>query len=321
MAKAIESLPSGLQIGHALLGRHGDGRGSPVQQVHDGDTVIVEANGNLSVRFLGIDTPEVSFTLPGSQQFRSIASAEWTQFLDDPFAGASGGFINALGNALHQHLQNVTGAGCAANHHHHADAAHRRLEQLVQQDMDTLGQDRNTFQFFMAFANEVMDGFGRLLCFLNRDQPHPIIPEARPRSYNERMLELGITSPYFIWPNINPFRRAGSLVDAVPQPGNIQAVANAANGLGPARQWVHAARQQQHGIFEAGNPLRLEPFELRFLARRSPPHRWVIDMGDAATTTLVRPTNYHTIQNIEDRLFVPAEYVALFVEAGWQRQA
>jgi hypothetical protein len=33
MAKAIKSLPSGLQVGHALLGRHGDARGSPVQQV------------------------------------------------------------------------------------------------------------------------------------------------------------------------------------------------------------------------------------------------------------------------------------------------
>ena len=34
------------------------------------------------------------------------------------------------------------------------------------------------------------------------------MPDPRPFSYNERMLEAGKTSPYFIWPNINPFQRA-----------------------------------------------------------------------------------------------------------------
>lgn len=45
MANAIEQLASGLVIGHALLGRRGQGRGSVAQQVHDGDTVTVEADG------------------------------------------------------------------------------------------------------------------------------------------------------------------------------------------------------------------------------------------------------------------------------------
>ncbi len=58
MAKAITKLDFGLVIGFSLLGRHGDGRGSPIQQGHDGDTIIVEAAGNLSVRFFGCDTPE-----------------------------------------------------------------------------------------------------------------------------------------------------------------------------------------------------------------------------------------------------------------------
>jgi hypothetical protein len=34
------------------------------QQTHDGDTAIVDPRGNLSVRFLGVDAPEISFTLP-----------------------------------------------------------------------------------------------------------------------------------------------------------------------------------------------------------------------------------------------------------------
>jgi hypothetical protein len=52
-------------IGHAQLGRHGQGMGSVSQQVHDGDTVTVEAVGNVGVRFLGVDAPEVSVPLPG----------------------------------------------------------------------------------------------------------------------------------------------------------------------------------------------------------------------------------------------------------------
>ena len=48
MAKTIEQLRSGLVIGHAALGRFGQGRGSVAQQLHDGDTVTVEADRSLS---------------------------------------------------------------------------------------------------------------------------------------------------------------------------------------------------------------------------------------------------------------------------------
>jgi hypothetical protein len=34
---------------------------------------------------------------------------------------------------------------------------------------------------------------------------------------------------------------------------------------------------------------------------------------------LLDPTNYHTIDNIEDRLYIPGEYVPLFENKGWQR--
>lgn len=320
MAKAIRTLESGLKVGFALLGRHGDGRGSPVQQVHDGDTIIVEAAGNLSVRFLGIDTPEVSFTLPESNRFRSIASSDWQHFLDDPFDGAPEEFLDELGVDLQNHLRGAIGVGCASNHAYHAEQAHRHLEQLVIQDMQALDQDRTTFHFFMAFTHEVMDGYGRLLCFINRHQEHSTMPEPRPHSYNERMLEAGMASPYFIWPNVNPFWRQPSLREAVPPAGDIAQIADGASGLGPARRWVREARQEGRGIFEQGNELRLQPFELRFLSRKSPPTRWAIDLSDTGTKTLLRPINYHIVANIEDRLYVPGEYVPLFVEQGWQRE-
>jgi hypothetical protein len=63
--KAIEQLRSGLMVGHAQTAMHGSRRGTLGQVVHDGDTVALDPLGGFSVRFLGVDAPEVSFTLPG----------------------------------------------------------------------------------------------------------------------------------------------------------------------------------------------------------------------------------------------------------------
>jgi hypothetical protein len=37
--------PGCMQVDNSLLGRHGDGRGSVAQQIHDGDTIITELDG------------------------------------------------------------------------------------------------------------------------------------------------------------------------------------------------------------------------------------------------------------------------------------
>ena len=87
--------------------------------------------------------------------------------------------------------------------------------------------------------------------------------------------------------------------------------------LDAARESVRQARQQSVGIFDPENPLRIYPFELRFLSRRTPPERWVIDLS-AGDDLLRNPQAYHLIPNVEDRLFVPEEYVGLFVSKGWQ---
>ncbi|NTU75368.1 MAG: hypothetical protein HGA86_04535, partial [Anaerolineaceae bacterium] len=44
-----------------------------------------------------------------------------------------------------------------------------------------------------------------------------------------------------------------------------------------------------------------------------------IDMS-SDDNLLIRPQGYYRIKNAEDRLFIPPEYVPLFVEAGWHRQ-
>jgi endonuclease YncB( thermonuclease family) len=313
MAMAIDQTQGGLTYGLFGPGIHGSGPGSVAQQVHDGDTVNVRAIGNLSVRFLGIDTPEVSFTLPGSSQFRSIGDEAWDAFLSNPFA--PGWPPLDLDAGLRANLDARLGAGAALNHAQHAEAAHRALEQAIQDDLSARGLTKETFQFFAAFTREIVDRYGRLLAWLNVNDPSV----NRPTDYNTRLLEQGLATPYFIWPNVDPWRSRGSLLDAALPPGPFRQEADGAGKLRDARQAVARARANGEGIFAAAAPLRVQAFELRFLAQRRSPDRWVIDLGSNAPT-LIRPENYYTVANLEDRLFVPADYVPLFERVGWQKQ-
>jgi hypothetical protein len=183
--------------------------------------------------------------------------------------------------------------------------------------MQELGQDRETFQFFLAFASEIMDGYGRLLGYLNRSQ----LEGLRPRSYNERLLLQGQVTPYFIWPNLDPYRKQRALRDAVPEPGGVTpegAPSEAKKPLDDAREWVREAREQGLGLWGGDEPLRLLPSELRFLARRTPPDRWLIDLS-AGDDQLLEPQAYFTVENAEDRLYVPDHFLPLFEARGWRR--
>jgi hypothetical protein len=60
----------------------------------------------------------------------------------------------------------------------------------------------------------------------------------------------------------------------------------------------------------------LYPFELRFLAQRRAPNRWVIDLSQS-DNHLLHPQEY-TIPNPEDRLYIPEEYLLLFKSKGWR---
>lgn len=322
MAKAIEELRSGLRVGYAELGMHGDGQGSVGQMVHDGDTIAVKPAGreeedevgNFSVRFLGVDAPEVSFPLPDRPEvFLGLGNPAWDEYLEDPFDEI---LREKLGASLVEYLEERVGPGAAGNHMRHAENAHRALEQEIRADMTALGKEEMDFRFFFAFAHEVMDGNGRMLCYVNRFEPGW---DGSPKSYNERLLAAGVVSPYFIWPNIDPFREAGSVIEAVPPPWGAAEQAEESKTLSEARQAIRGAREGGLGLF-GEDPLRLLPFEIRFLGRREPPNRWVIDLSKS-DDVLIQPREYHRIPNAEDRLFVPEEYVPLFVEKGWRRQA
>ncbi len=79
-------------------------------------------------------------------------------------------------------------------------------------------------------------------------------------------------------------------------------------GLGAGRQRCASS----------SNPLRLEPFELRFLAQRRAPERWVINLSKN-DSVLLASQEYYTTPNVEDRLFIPDEYIPLFEASGWKR--
>ena len=108
-------------------------------------------------------------------------------------------------------------------------------------------------------------------------------------------------------------------MEAIPKPEEFEAFIEKDPSLSQARKYVRDARDQQIGIFDDVDPLALEPFELRYLARRQAPPRRVIDMT-ADDSVLLKPTNYYQIPNSEDRFFVNPEHVPLFKEQGYTMQ-
>ncbi|MER3444500.1 MAG: hypothetical protein C4333_10425 [Meiothermus sp.] len=321
MAKTIEQLNSGLIVGRVGLGMHGTQVGSVAQAVHDGDTIDVRAPGDFGIRFLGVDAPEVSAKLPdsGPDDYPSLSSPRWEAFLSgEPLRNAR------VSRGLRLHLEALLGPGVAANHHFHSQEARKGLAQMVEADRAALGQSKEDFRFFLAFAYEVMDGYGRFLAFIHPNDPARQLPPPRRESYNDRMLEAGLVLPYFIWPNTDPFLKArlatSSLQGAVLSPRQLfEEASDPATKLGCARAAVRRARAQQIGLFAGANPLRLPPSELRLLvnlAKGRTVNRWVIDLSDPKAR-LLHPEDYPAIPHPEDRLFVAEEFVPLFRQRGW----
>jgi hypothetical protein len=321
MPKAIRTdSENNRTTGFAIPGLYGGKPGTVVQQVHDGDTLNVVPNGNIGVRLLGIDTPEISFAFPGPRlHFINLHDDRWNDFLQSPFNPEWGQFSTAVPAALKSWIQSKLVGEPGTVHHDHAEAATKELRSLISRDMQIMGQDLSTFGYYLGFGFEVMDVYGRFLCTINRNQPDREIPTPRPPTYNLRLLERGRAFPYFIWPNINPWARPDSVTKAVIPAGKAKVLSENDRELLTARTSVQTARAQHRGIFDAMNPLLLEPFELRFLSRRELPSRYVIDLT-SDSNTLIHPHNYFRVPLSEDRLWIPSAYVPLFEKAGWQSE-
>jgi endonuclease YncB( thermonuclease family) len=266
----------------------------------DADGLAIDPLSDLRVRLLGADLPELSLALPGGPA-AELFDARWEEFLRDPFAARWGGFAPPLAPVLEEHLAQRLGPGCAEAQAIRAVAAREALAALIAAD------DPGALR--LTFASEVLDGGGRLLAHVRSADDGP--------SYNRRLLEAGMALPFFVWPNVGPYLGREAIVDAVPDPGQIRppgAAVPEQGWLEDSRAAASAARAEERGVW-AG--LGLQPFELRILARRRPPDRWVIDLS-AADDRIRHPQRYWEIPNPEDRLFVPAHYVPLFEAHGWR---
>jgi hypothetical protein len=299
--------------------------------VKDGDTMGVAFNGSQAIRFLGIDTPEKSYGAPfrlnskGEPIFISIGGANagaWDAYLQDAIT-AGGQHTVELFEPLRQRLAQRIAPGVAQNHATLAEKASKSLFGLVSKDIgDLFGGNVDTFEIFGAMAHETFDVYGRVLAFLRPEQ-RDVPPHQRLPSYNTRQLADAVALPYFIWPNIDPFRKAGLISEAVFTPPELRQRVRAAPTLKGAREAVKQARQERapNTIFDPQQPLKLGAFELRFLADKRAPSRLVIDLAAADNEAILWPAQaYFVVPNPEDRLFLPQEYAPLFKrpEFGWR---
>jgi hypothetical protein len=66
----------------------------------------------------------------------------------------------------------------------------------------------------------------------------------------------------------------------------------------------------------------LQPFEIRFLAQRRLPERWVVDLSKNEDG-LIPPQEYHTVPNMEDRLEAVAKphkrFMMIMIQAIWRK--
>ena len=310
-----------LKKGHFKLAMWGAKRGTPGQVVHDGDTVGLNTALNFSSRFLGVDTPEISFTIRTKDDFVPVGSPKWVTFW------TSGEWKNMpLKAALRKHLIGRIGDGSkvAANHDKLAKQAKATLTQLIEADLarsGKTGDKRGEFEFFLAFSYEFLDQYGRMLCYLNAERSVFSAPEeANPLSYNERLLATGAAVPYFIFPNLQPFLGGQPFAAASLAPKAFWKSIKGATRLQQARAAVANARSTGQGVFAPSDRLILLPYELRYLARAGSqgPDRFVIDLGQAGGNKISKPEKYFSIARIEDRLFIAKEFMPLFVLNGWQ---
>src|SRR5262245_58165704 len=155
------------KTGQFQFGMRGAAHGSAGQEVHDGDTVGLSTGLNFSSRFLGVDAPEVSFPIRTKDTFVPIGDAKWKSFW------TSGAWKNMpLAPALLNQLIARIGDGkaVAANHSSLAADARIELKNMIEADMTASGKNKENFQFFLAFSYEVLDQYGRMLCYLNADR-------------------------------------------------------------------------------------------------------------------------------------------------------
>lgn len=336
LGQAIDETNRGFKIGHATL-FHKDDIG---RTILDGDTVKIFLDGYINSRFLGIDTPEKGLDLPNldgiidiaqptdyekrrKRVWREINHHAWVKYLENPFDESfddADSFRKKLGDGLLSYLKSKTGPLVAKNHYDNSLRAREILTEIINKDKQATEQQGREYRFFLRFAFEILDTYGRLLCYLHQDKKTE--ERGNNESYNELMLKAGYAIPYYIFPNIDPFIRFSSILDAIPDVHGDRFAFNRliqkSSKLKRARELISSIRKQQKpSLFTGEESLKLLPFELRLLQRREKPNRHVMDLSNPEPI-IHPPEDYYLISKEEDRLFIPAEYNYIFEKRGYK---
>lgn len=107
----------------------------------------------------------------------------------------------------------------------------------------------------------------------------PEVSLQRPKSYNYRILEMGLAESYFLFPNIAPFRATGHPLDSMVHLHKPADILSRSHKLREARIATKEARAANVGVFPSTNPIQLSPFELRFLTCGEMGRRRVVNLG------------------------------------------
>jgi len=167
-AKSLAVLQGGIRIGSASLADFTENEKGIKIKTHDGDTVNVRLADRFGLRFLGIDTPEVSMMLPGETRFKSLSNVGW----DTLFTSGNWKKGMNLSSALLADLEKRAGdgTGVAANHARYARKAKISLEEIISEDIRASGVSAEKFGLFMSFVSR-------------RVRPPFVLPEQCPRKF------------------------------------------------------------------------------------------------------------------------------------------
>ena len=153
------------------------------------------------------------------------------------------------------------------------------------------------------FSRFRLRGHGRLRTLAVLSQCPRAGPRAPPGELQSSHPAGRSRGPLFHLAEHRSVLRANSFMQAAGGPGTVARGDRwlALASIGPtAREAVRAARAAREGVFNSENPLRVMPFELRFLARRRP------QSTPSADDDRLRPPQSCTgIPNVADRLFLP----------------
>ncbi|HSA75300.1 MAG TPA: hypothetical protein VLE21_03850 [Candidatus Nitrosocosmicus sp.] len=336
MPKAIRESEKGFKIGNANPFNSED----LSKTVLDGDTVKTFLDGYVNARFLGVDTPEKGFDLPYLKSILDLAQVTseeerkkrvyrdtnhpaWVKYLEDPFNDNyedSHKFKDALGAELITYLKHKIGPSTALNHHSNSLKSAQILLDIIKKDNQETVQAGKKYKFFFRFSHEVLDVYGRLLAYVHQDK------EAEERgpniSYNELMLKAGYAIPYYIFPNIDPFIKYNSILDAIPDVHGDRfaffRLIQKSSKLRKAREAITEIRNRtEPSLFTGEDSLKLLPFELRFLQRRQRLNKYVMDLSNPEPI-IYPPQDYYFITKEEDRFFIPEEYIPIFEKRGYK---